>query len=70
MTYRNVNDCFKLSDKIKAQHELYEDFKNERTDIQKFVFYLWLQKNELKAKYGKDHNGNLGYGLEFVPNVC
>ena len=66
--YRKVNDCFKLSDKIRAQHELFADFQKERTDTKKFTFYLWLQKNELKAHYGKDHNGDFGYGLEFVPN--
>lgn len=68
MAYRKVNDCFKISKKIRAQHELFNDFLNERKDIQKFIFYLWLQENELKAKYGKDENGNIGYGLEYVPN--
>ncbi len=43
--YRPINDCFKLSDKIRAQHLLFEDFKQERGDIQKFIFYLWLGEN-------------------------
>jgi len=66
--YRPVNDCFKTSEKIKAQHELFEDFKQERKDVAKLHFYLWLQINELKADYGKDDNGNIGYGLEYIPN--
>ena len=68
MDYRPINNCFKTSDKIRAQHELFEDFKQERQDVQKFIFYLWLQENKLKAKYGKDEKGNIGYGLEYVPN--
>lgn len=64
--FRPARECFKLSDKIRASHELFNDFQQERTDIQKFIFYLWLQDNELGAKRGKDENGNLGYGLEFV----
>ena len=69
MKYRKVNDCFKLSKNSRAQHELFEDFKKERTDVKKFIFYLWLQKNELKADFGKDRNGDFGYGLEFIPNI-
>jgi hypothetical protein len=70
MDYRKINDCFKISETIRAKHLLYEDFKQERIDITKFIFYLWLQENQLKAKIGKDENGYLGHGLEFVPNGC
>lgn len=65
--YRRAVDCFRLSDKIRAKHLLYKDFQDERTDINKFVFYLFLQQNELQAKYGKDENGDIGYGLAYVP---
>lgn len=68
MDFRPVNDCFEKSDTIRAQHLLYEDFKQERTDINKFIFYLWLQDNPLEAKRGKDEKGNLGYGLKYIPN--
>ena len=67
--FRPVNDCFKKSENIRAQHNLFKDFKQERTDILKFYFYIWLQKNELKADYGKDENGDIGYGLEYIPKV-
>ena len=68
MDYRPVNECFKVSDEIRANHVLFEDFKQERRDVIKFTFYMWLQENQLKAKRGKDKNGNFGYGLEYVPN--
>ncbi len=68
MSYRKVNDCFNKNVVVKASHELYEDFKRERTDISKFVFYLWLERNELETIRGKDKNGNHGFGLEFIPN--
>lgn len=65
--YRRINDCFKKSDTIRAQHVLFDDFKQERTDVMKFTFYLWLGKNELQTNRGKDENGNLGFGLEYIP---
>ncbi len=69
--FRPVNQCFEKSDTIRANHLLWKDFQKERTDIvgmgvYKFVFYGWLMDNELKAKHGKDENGNLGYGLRFI----
>ncbi|MDH5414468.1 MAG: hypothetical protein OEW87_10050 [Flavobacteriaceae bacterium] len=64
--YRSVNSCFKTSDKIRACHLLYEDFLQERTDTSKFIFYLWLNKNELGAKRGKDES-DFGDGLEYRP---
>lgn len=66
MDYRPASECFRKSDVIRANHLLFEDFKQERNDISKFIFYLWLNSNELGAKFGKDEKGNLGYGLEFV----
>ncbi len=67
MDYRPVKECFKKSDKVRAQHLLFNDFKQERTDIKKFFFYVWLNENELKATFGKDEKGDVGYGLEYVP---
>jgi hypothetical protein len=67
MEFRPVHECFEISDEIRAQHNLYEDFKQERTDIKKFIFYLWLHENPLNAKYGKDNSGSFGYGLKFIP---
>lgn len=64
--YRPVNDCFEITDKIRANHLLFEDFKKERTDVSKFVFYMWLEQNELKAKRGKDEKGNMGFGLKYI----
>lgn len=64
--YRPINQCFKKSNKIRAQHLLYDDFKQERKDISKFIFYLWLNDNELKAKRGNDEEGAFGWGLEYV----
>lgn len=69
MKYRPIKDCFKLDKNIRAQHLLFEDFKEERTDIAKFHFYLWLQDNEFKAPYGKDEKGNFGYGLKYISNL-
>jgi hypothetical protein len=67
--YRQARQCFELSDKITACHKLFEDFQQERTDIQKMIFYIWLDQNELKANRGKDSNGNFGYGLKFIPST-
>lgn len=64
--YRPAQDCFELSDDIRCMHLLYDDFKHERTDISKFVFYLWLHENKLGAKYGKSKSGNIGYGLKYI----
>lgn len=66
MKYRSVGTCFVKSDIIRAQHLLYDDFLNERKDIVKFIFYIWLNENELQAKFGKDENGDFGWGLEFI----
>jgi hypothetical protein len=65
--YRKINDCFKRSDTIRPDHLLYKDFLQERTDISKFIFYIWVQKNELKARRGKADSGDLGHGLEYIP---
>lgn len=65
-TYRPASQCFEISDTIRAAHHLYEDFTQERKDINKFTFYLWLNQNQLNAKRGKDENGNFGYGLKYV----
>lgn len=69
--FRPVLKCFEKCDIIRAQHHLWEDFQQERTDIKKngiykVAFYLFLKKNELKADYGKDKEGNIGYGLHFI----
>ena len=65
--YRPVNECFKKVDKITASHKLFNDFKSERNDTTKFIFYLWLMENQLKSKFGKDDFGDSGWGLEYVP---
>ena len=64
--YRPVNECFKTTNKVRASHLLYEDFLEERTDVSKFIFYLWLFQNDLGAIRGKDKDGNAGYALEFI----
>lgn len=64
--YRPVAECFSRSDKIRAQHLLYEDFQQERTDIEKLVFYLWLQENSMQATRGTDENGYLGFALQYI----
>lgn len=66
--YRPVNDCFELCDEIRANHLLFADFQNERKDITKFIFYLWILRNEKGAKKGKDENECMGLGLRFIPN--
>lgn len=65
--YRPARECFKVVEGIRASHLLYKDFMQERTDMGKLPFYIWLQENELKAKRGQDENGWFGYGLEYVP---
>jgi len=67
--YRPVAECFELTDKIRASHLLFDDFKDERTDIQKFVFYTWLMDNKMGAKVGKDENGDMGYSLKYISNT-
>lgn len=64
--YRPIKECFIKSEEIRASHLLYTDFLQERSDISKFIFYLWLNENELGVKHGKDFNGNLGYGLKYI----
>lgn len=69
--FRPINQCFEKSDTIRAQHLLWDDFRKERTDVKdrglyKIAFYIWLDENELGAKYGKDENGNIGYGLKYI----
>lgn len=71
--YRPINDCFEVSDKIRAKHLLFEDYfhgerKGEYLPAMKLAFYLWLNKNELSAKWGKDENGDFGHGLKFISN--
>lgn len=71
--YRPLNKCFEQCDTIRAQHLLWVDLLQERTDLHrgdirhKIAFYMWLDKNELEAVRGKDANGDLGLGLRFVP---
>ncbi len=70
--YRPIADCFERSDAIRAKHLLWADLQQERTDIAesgqyKMAFYMWLDRNELGAAVGKDEEGNLGYGLKFIP---
>lgn len=66
--YRVLTECFTLSDTIRASHLLFKDLQEERTDIQKIVFYLFLQTNELGAVRGNDPNtGDIGYGLRYIP---
>lgn len=70
--FRPVDQCFEKSDTIRAQHELWEDFLQERTDLgkgnqtYKFAFYVFLNENKIGATYGKDEKGNIGYGLRFI----
>ena len=68
MKHRPVKECFCLSEEITPMHILYNDFLQERNDISKFWFYVWLEKNELKASRGKAKDGNLGYGLMYISN--
>ena len=72
--FRKIGQCFKKCNQIRAKHLLWEDFKKERTDItgrglEKIAFYVWLDRNELKADFGKDESGDFGYGLEYIPNI-
>ena len=67
---RPAGECFELCDTIWPRDSLYGAFLKERTDIDKFVFYLWLDDHAKKigAKYGIDkHEGNAGWGLKFIP---
>jgi len=69
--FRPINECFCLSNEIRAQHLLWQDFLKERTDLDgrrgyKIAFYIWLQKNEMKAKRGKDTDGSFGFGLRYI----
>ena len=72
--FRPVALCFEKSDEIRARHLLWNDFRIERTDLKegtgvhKVVFYLWLTDNDLCAEHSKDDEGNLGYGLKYIPN--
>lgn len=63
--FRPVIECFELCDKIRPSHLLYNDFLQERKDVPKMHFYIWLEKNELKAKRGKADDGNLGFGIKY-----
>lgn len=70
--FREFIHCFETCDEIRAQHLLFEDFKKERTDIErsvwhKMAFYVMLNRNQHKAKTGKDAKGNFGYGLKYLP---
>lgn len=64
---RPFKECFELSDTIRAQHLLFQDYLKEDSNARKFIFYLALKENGLRAKYGKDKaNGCIGYGLAYV----
>ena len=71
--FRPVELCFKKSDEIRARHLLWNDFIIERTDLKegmgvhKVAFYLWLDENIYSTEHGKDEEGNLGYGLKYIP---
>ncbi len=72
--FRPVALCFEKSDEIRARHLLWGDFRKERTDfkegtsVNKVAFYLWLKEDICSTEHGKDEDGNLGYGLKYIPN--
>ena len=64
--YREGLDMWEESDTVRCSHLLYEDLKQERTDIPKFHFYLFLIDN-YRHLYGKSKAGNMGYKLKYKP---
>ena len=65
--YRRATDCFRESDKVRAAHLLYEDFRQERTDIPKLIFYIFMQENYMGLIGEDPDNRCTGYALEFIP---
>lgn len=63
--YRPALECFEEADECRASHLLFEDFQQERTDIPKFVFYLFLL-NEYSHLFGIAPDGNSGYKIKFI----
>ena len=65
MSYRPAKECFEEAKEGRAMHLLFEDFQQERTDIQKFFLYLFFQ-NEYSHLYVKCEDGNMGYKIRFI----
>jgi hypothetical protein len=64
--FRKGLDMWEVSDEVRCSHLLYEDLKQERTDIRKFHFYIFLLENYSHLR-GKSEAGNLGYKLKWKP---
>lgn len=65
MSYRPAKECFEEAEEYRSMHLLFEDFQQERTDIQKFFVYLFFQ-NEYSHLYGKAKDGDMGYKIKFI----
>jgi hypothetical protein len=64
--YRKGLDLWEESETVRCSHLLFEDLQQERTDITKFIFYIFLLQNYRHLR-GKSKEGNLGYRLKYVP---
>jgi ferritin len=64
--YRPAKECFKETDTPRAAHLLFQDFQDERTDIGKLPFYMFLQETYPTLRGIDSSNNCLGYKLQYI----